>query len=158
MKKFLIALVLLITGLGLNSCGFDDSQTNSYEENLNKGLEYLTNNAKRENVKVTPTGLQYEVLVEGTGRSPQKTDNVKCNYEGRFVDGTVFDSSYKTGKPAVFPLDKVIPGWTEGLQLMKEGAKYRLSLPYQLGYGAYGYATIPPYSALIFDVELLEVL
>ena len=122
------------------------------------GEQYLAENAKKDGVKVTKSGLQYEVLNEGTGKSPKATDNVKCHYEGRLIDGTVFDSSYRRGTPATFPLDGVIAGWTEGLQLMKEGAKYRFHIPYNLAYGANGAGeSIPPYSALVFDVELLGV-
>ena len=122
------------------------------------GEQYLAENAKTDSVKVTKSGLQYEVLNEGTGKSPKATDNVKCHYEGRLIDGTVFDSSYRRGTPATFPLNGVIAGWTEGLQLMKEGAKYRFHIPYNLAYGANGAGeSIPPYSALVFDVELLGV-
>ena len=122
------------------------------------GEQYLAENAKKDGVKVTKSGLQYEVLNEGTGKSPKATDNVKCHYEGRLIDGTVFDRSYRRGTPAPFPLHGVIAGWTEGLQLMKEGAKYRFHIPYNLAYGANGAGeSIPPYSALVFDVELLGV-
>ena len=122
------------------------------------GEQYLAENAKKDGVKVTKSGLQYEVLNEGTGNSPKATDNVKCHYEDRLIDGTVFDSSYRRGTPATFPLNGVIAGWTEGLQLMKEGAKYRFHIPYNLAYGANGAGeSIPPYSALVFDVELLGV-
>lgn len=122
------------------------------------GEQYLAKNADRDGVCVTDSGLQYEILNEGSGKSPKATDSVKCHYEGRLIDGTVFDSSYRRGTPATFPLNGVIAGWTEGLQLMKEGAKYRFHIPYNLAYGANGAGeSIPPYSALIFDVELLEV-
>ncbi len=122
------------------------------------GERYLAKNADRDGVRVTGSGLQYEILNEGSGKSPKATDSVKCHYEGRLIDGTVFDSSYRRGTPATFPLNGVIAGWTEGLQLMKEGAKYRFHIPYNLAYGANGAGeSIPPYSALVFDVELLEV-
>ena len=105
-----------------------------------------------------PSGLQYQVLQEGNGKSPKATDKVVCHYEGMLVDGTMFDSSIQRGEPATFPLNGVIAGWTEGLQLMKEGAKYRFFIPYQLGYGERGAgASIPPFATLIFDVELIEV-
>ena len=124
-----------------------------------KGEAYLEQNARQAGVTVLPSGLQYQVLSEGTGKQPKATDNVKCHYEGRFIDGTVFDSSIRRGEPAVFPLNGVIRGWTEGLQLMKEGAKYRFFIPSSLAYGAAGAGkAIPPYSALIFDVELIQVL
>ena len=123
------------------------------------GEEYLEKNAARSGVTVLPSGLQYEVVREGTGRKPQATDSVKCHYEGTLVDGTVFDSSRRRGEPAVFPLNGVIRGWTEGLQLMQEGAVYRFFIPYNLAYGENGAgASIPPYAALVFEVELIEVL
>lgn len=124
-----------------------------------EGKKYLAENAKKEGVVTLPSGLQYMVLKEGNGKKPKATDQVKCHYEGFLIDGTVFDSSIQRGEPAVFPLNQVIAGWTEGLQLMQEGAKYRFFIPYILGYGEGGAgASIPPYAALIFDVELLEVL
>lgn len=124
-----------------------------------EGEKYLAENAKKEGVVTLPSGLQYMVLKEGNGKKPKDTDQVKCHYEGFLIDGTVFDSSIQRGEPAVFPLNQVIAGWTEGLQLMQEGAKYRFFIPYILGYGEGGAgASIPPYAALIFDVELLEVL
>lgn len=124
-----------------------------------EGEKYLAENAKKEGVVTLPSGLQYMVLKEGNGKKPKATDQVKCHYEGFLIDGTVFDSSIQRGEPAVFPLNQVIAGWTEGLQLMQEGAKYRFFIPYVLGYGEGGAgASIPPYAALIFDVELLEVL
>lgn len=123
-----------------------------------KGEQYLAENAKKEGVISTASGLQYKVITEGTGRSPKATDSVKCHYEGFLIDGTVFDSSVQRGQPATFPLGGVIAGWTEGLQLMKEGGKTRFFIPYNLAYGEAGAAgAIPPYAALIFDVELLEV-
>ena len=122
------------------------------------GEHYLAENAKKEGVVVLPSGLQYQVLTATEGRKPAATDNVKCHYEGRLTDGTVFDSSYRRGEPATFPLNGVIAGWTEGLQLMSEGSKFRFFIPYHLAYGERGAgASIPPYAALIFDVELLEV-
>ena len=122
------------------------------------GEKFLAENAKQPKVIQTPSGLQYEVLVEGNGKKPGATDVVKVHYEGRLTDGTIFDSSIQRGEPIEFPLNGVIAGWTEGLQLMAEGAKYRLYIPYNLAYGERGAgAQIPPYSALIFDVELIEV-
>lgn len=123
------------------------------------GEKFLAENAKKEGVVVLPSGLQYEVLTEGTGKKPKATDSVKCHYEGRLTDGTVFDSSYQRGTPATFPLNGVIAGWTEGVQLMGEGAKYRFYIPYNLAYGENGAgAMIPPFAALVFDVELIQVL
>ncbi len=123
------------------------------------GEAFLKENAKKPGVVTLPSGLQYEVLNEGTGRRPKATDTVRCHYEGTLVDGTVFDSSYSRGVPAEFGLQQVIAGWTEGVQLMSEGAKYRFYIPYHLGYGERGAGgAIPPYAALVFDVELLNVL
>ena len=123
------------------------------------GEKYLAENAKKEGVVTLPSGLQYKVLTEGNGKKPKATDKVKCHYEGMLIDGTLFDSSIQRGEPATFPLNGVIAGWTEGLQLMAEGSKYRLFIPYNLGYGERGAgASIPPYAALVFDVELIEVL
>ena len=140
------------------------------EERLNKermaqgkvhkeaGEKYLAENAKKENIITLPSGLQYEVLREGNGKKPKATDSVKCHYEGFLIDGTVFDSSVQRGEPAVFGLQQVIAGWTEGLQLMQEGAKYRFFIPYRLAYGEGGAGQmIPPFATLIFDVELIEV-
>lgn len=124
-----------------------------------EGEKYLAENAKKEGVVVTKSGLQYLVLKEGTGKQPKASDTVQCHYEGMLTDGTVFDSSIQRGEPAAFGLQQVIAGWTEGLQLMKEGAKFRFFIPYMLAYGAGGAgASIPPYAALIFDVELIKVL
>lgn len=122
------------------------------------GEKYLAENAKKDGVVTMPSGLQYQVLKEGNGRKPKATDQVKCHYEGFLIDGTVFDSSVQRGEPAVFGLQQVIAGWTEGLQLMQEGAKYRFFIPYRLAYGEGGAGQmIPPFATLIFDVELIEV-
>lgn len=138
---------------------FQKKEKEQAEENIAKGKAYLEENGKREGVVTTTSGLQYEVLTEGTGKSPKATDKVRCHYEGRLTDGTVFDSSYQRGEPADFGLNQVIAGWTEGVQLMKEGAKYRFHIPYLLGYGERGAgASIPPYATLVFDVELIKVL
>ena len=129
-----------------------------YKGAKSEGEKYLSENAKKEGVVTLPSGLQYKVLKEGNGKSPKATDKVVCHYEGMLIDGTMFDSSIQRGEPATFPLNGVIAGWTEGLQLMKEGAKYRFFIPYQLGYGERGAgASIPPFAALVFDVELIEV-
>ena len=122
------------------------------------GEKYLAENAKKEGVITLPSGLQYQVLKEGNGKKPSAKDTVMCHYEGFLIDGTVFDSSIQRGEPATFPLQQVIAGWTEGLQLMQEGAKYRFFIPYRLGYGEGGSGnSIPPFAALIFDVELIQV-
>ena len=126
---------------------------------LERGRVFLENNGKRAEVTTTKSGLQYEVLTEGTGKHPKSTDKVRCHYEGRLIDDTVVDSSYRPNEPAVFGLNQGIAGWTEGLQLMGEGAKYRFYIPYLLGYGESGAGEmIPPYATLVFDVELLEVI
>ena len=123
------------------------------------GEKYLAENAKKDGVITLPSGLQYQVLKEGNGKKPSAKDSVKCHYEGFLIDGTVFDSSVQRGEPAVFGLQQVIAGWTEGLQLMQEGAKYRFFIPYRLAYGEGGAgSSIPPFAALIFDVELIQVM
>ena len=123
-----------------------------------EGEKFLAENAKREGVKTTASGLQYEVLEATLGQKPKATDTVRVHYEGTLIDGTVFDSSYKRGESITFPLNGVIKGWTEGLQLMSIGSKYKFFIPYQLAYGERGAgASIPPYAALIFTVELLGI-
>ncbi|MGB3800800.1 MAG: FKBP-type peptidyl-prolyl cis-trans isomerase [Lewinella sp.] len=123
-----------------------------------EGETFLEENAKRSEVKTTESGLQYEVIKEGTGASPSAAETVKVHYHGMLTNGQVFDSSVDRGQTIEFPLNRVIAGWTEGLQLMKEGAKYRFYIPYHLAYGERGSPpAIPPYSTLIFDVELFEV-
>ena len=122
-----------------------------------EGEKFLASMAKDPEVKMTKSGLMYKVVKEGTGRKPKATDKVYCHYEGTFPNGQIFDSSYKRGEPIEFGLNQVIKGWTEGLQLMSEGAKYELYLPYHLAYGETGTGGIPPYSALKFVVELIEV-
>ena len=123
-----------------------------------EGERFLAENGKKAGIITTPSGLQYQVLCEGNGKSPKSTDTVECHYEGTLIDGTKFDSSYDRGQTATFPLNQVIAGWTEGLQLMQEGGKYRFFIPYNLGYGERGAgASIPPFAALVFDVELVAV-
>ena len=124
-----------------------------------EGEAFLAENAKKEGVKVTASGLQYEVLSEGTGKQPVAADTVRVHYTGKLLDGTVFDSSVERGEPAEFGLTQVIAGWTEGLQLMKTGSKFRFFIPADLAYGEHGAGgSIPPQATLIFDVELLAVL
>lgn len=128
------------------------------EVNAKAGSEFLDANAKRDEVKVLTSGLQYEVIAEGMGNSPKASDTVKVHYTGKLIDGTVFDSSVERGEPATFGVSQVIPGWVEALQLMKPGAKWRLYIPSQLAYGPQGAGgVIGPNQTLIFDVELLEV-
>jgi FKBP-type peptidyl-prolyl cis-trans isomerase FkpA/FKBP-type peptidyl-prolyl cis-trans isomerase FklB len=132
-------------------------QESEGKENLEKGSKFLEENKKKPNVKVTKSGLQYEVVAEGKGDSPKPEDTVKVHYTGTLIDGTKFDSSVDRGEPAEFPVGGVIPGWTEALQLMKPGAKFKLAIPSELAYGPQGRPSIPANSVLLFDVELIEV-
>ncbi len=125
--------------------------------NIKKAEEFLAANKTKEGVKTTASGLQYKVLTEGTGKSPVATDKVEVHYHGTLIDGSVFDSSVQRGEPITFPLNGVIPGWTEGLQLMKEGGKVRFFIPPGLAYGAQGSGAIGPNEVLIFDVDLIKV-
>lgn len=128
-------------------------------ENIEKGEKFLEENKNNPAIKTLPSGLQYEVITEGNGKKPKATDQVRCHYEGTLIDGTLFDSSIQRGQPAVFGVNQVIPGWVEALQLMSEGAKWKLYIPSELGYGKQGAGEmIPPHSTLIFEVELIEVL
>jgi len=129
-----------------------------YAGNKETGEKFLAENAKAEGVKVTPSGLQYKVITEGSGRTPKRTDKVSTHYRGTFVDGSEFDSSYKRGQPAEFGVTQVIAGWTEALTMMKEGAKWELFVPYDLAYGEGGRPpAIPPFSVLKFEIELLKI-
>ena len=123
-----------------------------------EGEKFLAENSKKDGIITLASGLQYQIIREGNGQKPKASDQVECHYEGTLINGTKFDSSYDRGETATFPLNQVIAGWTEGLQLMQEGAKYRFFIPYTLAYGERGAgASIPPFSALIFDVELIAV-
>jgi len=125
---------------------------------MQEGIEFLAENSKKPGIVITPSGLQYEVITEASGPKPDATDTVRVHYRGTLTDGTVFDSSYDRGNPIEFPLNGVIPGWTEGVQLMSVGSKYKFYIPQELGYGPGGAGPIPPYSVLIFEVELLDIL
>lgn len=138
---------------------FEELEAKLNAQNIEKGKNFLIENAKRACVVTLASGLQYEVIAEGNGKKPLSTDSVKCHYEGTLIDGTLFDSSVKRGEPAVFGVNQVIKGWVEALQLMSEGSKWRLFIPSELAYGAQQAGEmIPPHSTLIFDVELIEVL
>lgn len=136
---------------------FTNLQARAGEENAKAGRDFLANNAKQEGVVVTESGLQYLVVKEGSGKKPGPNDVVTVHYTGRLIDGTVFDSSVERGEPATFAVGQVIAGWEEGLQLMSEGAAYRLFIPSELAYGEHGTGPIQPNSALIFDVQLIKV-
>ena len=155
MKSYLYMLACLImTAAPLNAGAAD----NPAEKNQKEGAAFLAANAKKADVKTTPSGLQYLVIKEGAGKQPTATDAVTVHYRGTLLDGTEFDSSYKRNQPATFPLNQVIKGWTEGVQLMKEGAKYRFFIPSELGYGQRGAGgLIGPNATLIFEVELISV-
>jgi len=136
---------------------FKKKQEAKSKELSEEGIKWLEENGKREGVITTASGLQYEVLSEGTGAKPTATDKVKVHYTGTFIDGKIFDSSVQRGEPIVFPLNGVIRGWTEGIQLMTIGSKYKFYIPYNLAYGERGREGIPPFSTLIFEVELIEI-
>ena len=170
MKKFFTILMAAGLMMGMASCNNTSSEQTTEEttteadygqeikDNKTIGREFLEENAKNDSVVQTESGLQYMVLKEGKGAKPGPTDEVTVHYTGRLINGTVFDSSVERGEPATFPLNKVIPGWTEGLQLMSEGSKYRLFIPSELAYGEKGAGQqILPNSTLIFDVELIKV-
>ena len=126
-------------------------------KNLAEGKAFLEENKKKEGVKTLSSGLQYKVLTEGSGKTPKAADNVTVNYKGTLINGAEFDNSYKRGKPTTFQVNKVVKGWTEALQLMKEGSKWQLFIPPELGYGERGAGPVPPNSTLNFEVELISV-
>ena len=138
---------------------FEELESKMSAVAIEQGQAFLEENKKGPGVVVLPSGLQYEIIKEGTGKKPKATDQVRCHYEGTLIDGTLFDSSIQRGEPAVFGVNQVIPGWVEALQLMPEGSKWKLYIPSELAYGPRGAGEmIPPHSTLIFEVELLEVL
>ena len=137
---------------------FQELETKMNAANIEQGKAFLEENKKRAGIVTLPSGLQYEVITEGKGKKAKATDKVKCHYEGTLIDGTLFDSSVKRGQPAVFGVNQVIPGWVEALQLMPVGSKWRLFIPSNLAYGEHGAGdAIEPNSALVFDVELLDI-
>lgn len=159
MRKIHTQVLSIVAILIIGFTMFSIANATTPEENKAAGVAFLAENAKKPNIVTTASGLQYEVLTPGTGTtSPTATDNVTVHYKGTTIDGAEFDSSYSRGEPATFPLNRVIPGWTEGVQLMKEGAKYRFFIPSELAYGEHGAGrAIGPNAALIFDVELIKI-
>ncbi|MGZ5027362.1 MAG: FKBP-type peptidyl-prolyl cis-trans isomerase [Methylobacter sp.] len=159
MRNIQTKVLLIVTALFIGFTMFSMANATTPEENKAAGTAFLAENAKKPNIITTASGLQYEVLTPGTGTvSPKATDNVTVHYKGTTIDGKEFDSSYSRGEPATFPLNRVIAGWTEGVQLMKEGAKYRFFIPSELAYGEQGAGrAIGPNSTLIFDVELIKI-
>ncbi len=152
-------LIITISTLILGFTMFSMANAKSPEENKATGIAFLAENGKKPGITTTASGLQYEVIKEGTGASPSASDKVEVHYKGTTIDGKEFDSSYKRGETITFPLNRVIAGWTEGLQLMKEGATYRLFIPSELAYGARGAGgAIGPNETLIFEVELVKVI
>jgi FKBP-type peptidyl-prolyl cis-trans isomerase FklB len=149
---------LLNEAFGVVSKQLQEQEQAAAKVKAAEGESFLAENAKRDEVTVTESGLQYEVIATGEGEKPSAASTVRTHYHGTFINGDVFDSSYDRGQPAEFPVGGVIPGWTEALQMMTEGSKWRLYIPYQLAYGERGsQGAIPPYSALVFDVELLAI-
>lgn len=158
MKKIQNQVILIVATIVIGISMFSMANATTPEENKAAGAAFLATNATKPNVKTTASGLQYEILTPGTGTtSPKATDTVTVHYKGTTIDGKEFDSSYSRGEPTSFPLNRVIPGWTEGVQLMKEGAKYRFYIPSELAYGEQGAGPIAPNSTLIFDVELIKI-
>lgn len=155
MKNIVNFFKIILLGTLITSC----AQAGNAEQNKVQGVTFLAENAKKGNIITTASGLQYEVLTKGTGtKSPTATDTVTVHYAGQTLDGKIFDSSYDRKEPASFPLNRVIKGWTEGVQLMTEGAKYRFYIPSELAYGERGAGSaIPANATLIFDVELLKI-
>jgi FKBP-type peptidyl-prolyl cis-trans isomerase FkpA len=157
-KNIQLRLRLIITIIIAGITMFSIANATTPEENKAKGAAFLAENTKKPNIKTTASGLQYEVLTPGKGaKSPSASDEVTVHYKGTSLDGNEFDSSYGRGEPATFPLNRVIPGWTEGVQLMTEGAKYRFYIPADLAYGERGAGPIGPNETLIFDVELIKI-
>jgi FKBP-type peptidyl-prolyl cis-trans isomerase len=157
-KKIQLQIISMLTVILIGITMFSMANATTPEENKAAGVTFLATNGKKPNIVTTASGLQYEILTKGTGtKSPAATDTVKVHYQGTLLNGEEFDSSYKRGEPIKFPLNGVIAGWTEGLQLMKEGDKFRLYIPSNLAYGDRGMGPISPNSTLIFDVELIQI-
>lgn len=157
-RNIIHSFVLIVVLFLIGGCTDFEAQEKAAELNRQQGAAFLSENRSREGVTVRPSGLQYKVLRESSGPKPTISDRVTVHYRGRLIDGTEFDSSYGRGEPTTFPLAGVIPGWTEGLQMMSVGSKYRLFVPSDLGYGQKGAGDqIGPDATLIFDVELLHI-
>jgi FKBP-type peptidyl-prolyl cis-trans isomerase FkpA len=158
MSKFTQRTIAITIAFLIGFTMFSMANATSPAENKAAGEAFLAENGQKDNIITTPSGLQFEIIEQGDGARPTATDNVTVHYKGTTIDGEVFDSSYDRGAPATFPLNRVIAGWTEGLQLMQEGGKFRFYIPSQLAYGERGAgAAIGPNSTLIFDVELIKV-
>ena len=157
MNKYIKLILALIIGLGIGFSGYFMDKTESPEVSKAKGEAFLAENAKKDNIITTASGLQYEILKKGEGASPTSKSRVTVHYLGTNIDGEEFDSSYRRGEPTTFPLNQVIAGWTEGIQLMNNGAKYRFFIPSHLAYGESGAGgDIQPNATIIFEVELLS--
>jgi len=157
MNKYIKLVLALIIGLGIGFSGYFMDKTESPEVSKAKGEAFLAENAKKDNIITTTSGLQYEILKKGEGASPTSKSRVTVHYLGTNIDGEEFDSSYSRGEPTTFPLNQVIAGWTEGIQLMNNGAKYRFFIPSHLAYGESGAGgDIQPNATIIFEVELLS--
>lgn len=157
MGKNQMNILAMVTAIFVGITLFSVVDAKTPQENKAAGMAFLTTNAKKTNIKTTKSGLQYEIITAGKGKSPAATDTVVVNYKGTKIDGQEFDSSYSRGEPATFPVNALITGWTEGLQLMNEGSKYRFYIPSELAYGETGGGSIEPNEALIFDVELIKI-
>lgn len=157
-KEYAVAVEDLQAAFGVINERMQAAQAEKAKVASAEGVKFLEDNAKRDGVNVTESGLQYEILIEGTGELPTAASTVKTHYHGTLIDGTVFDSSYDRGQPVEFPVGGVIKGWTEALQMMPVGSKWRLAVPYELAYGEQGAGgAIGPFQTLIFDVELLDI-
>lgn len=157
-KEYAVAVEDLQAAFGVINERMQAAQAEKAKVASAEGVKFLEDNAKRDGVNVTESGLQYEILTEGTGELPTAASTVKTHYHGTLIDGTVFDSSYDRGQPVEFPVGGVIKGWTEALQMMPVGSKWRLAVPYELAYGEQGAGgAIGPFQTLIFDVELLDI-
>jgi len=157
MKKFSLILFACLVFCAANYSQSGIPNETKYAENKTKGIAFLLANGAKEGVVTLPSGLQYKIIKKGSGAKPTLNNEIKVDYVGMLIDGTVFDSSIERGEPAVFPVNAVIPGWVEALQMMPVGSKWQLFIPQELAYGNRGQDPIPPYSTLIFEVELISI-